>query len=220
MTETKQFTRFEKSQIINTAKVLKGFFAKKDSLEKKIKELKKEMLAVDEQQKRWEAPIMDLLGGHRLGEVVEYKKELQPSGKYATKISLRYPETVLPPVVTEPECPTHEFGNDFDEDRSADVDEDMQGEFAKVPAEHEPEQDSAGFSTKDGLQEGEPAELAEKVNNPNPTAEEREAMEQSWEEEKAQADQMIDAFAEGIDNAVNAVADTAGSEEDDPFFLG
>jgi hypothetical protein len=168
MTETKQFTRFEKSQVINTAKVLKGFFAKKESLQKKIDELKKEMLAVDEQQKRWEAPIMDLLGGHRLEEVVEYKKELQPSGKYATKISLRYPETVLPPVAAEPECPTHEFGNDFDEDRDADVDEDMPGEFAEAPAEQEPEQDSAGFSTEDGLQEGEPAKLAEKIAEDDP----------------------------------------------------
>lgn len=175
MTETKQFTRFEKSQIINTAKVLKGFFAKKDSLEKKIKELKQEMLAVDEQQKRWEAPIMDLLGGHRLEEVVEYKKELQPSGKYATKITLRYPETVLPPVAEEPECPNHDnCGSDFDIDkeavlaREADIDEDMPGNWEKVPEaaaeQKEPEYDSAGFSTEDGLQEGEPAELTEQVN--------------------------------------------------------
>ena len=91
MAETKQFTRFEKSQIINTAKVLKGFFAKKDSLEKKINELKQEMLAVDEQQKRWEAPIMDLLGGHRLEEVVEYKKELQP----AASMLRRFPCAIL-----------------------------------------------------------------------------------------------------------------------------
>lgn len=162
MAETKTFTRFEKSQIINTAKVLKGFFAKKDSLEKKINELRQEMLAIDEQQKRWEAPIMELLGGHRLEEVVEYKKELQASGKYATKINLRYPETVLPPVDAEPECPAHD-----EADREVDIDEDMPGHWEKLPEatteQEEPEYDSAGFSTEDGLQEGEPAELAEQV---------------------------------------------------------
>jgi hypothetical protein len=154
MAETKTFTRFEKSQIINTAKVLKGFFAKKDSLEKKINELRQEMLAIDEQQKRWEAPIMELLGGHRLEEVVEYKKELQASGKYATKINLRYPETVLPPVDAEPECPN--AGSDFDIDAGHVVPE-------ATTEQEEPENDSAGFNTEDGLQEGEPAELAEQV---------------------------------------------------------
>ena len=160
MNETKTFTRFEKSQIINTAKVLKGFFAKKDSLEKKINELRKEMLAIDEQQKRWEAPIMDLLGGHRLEEVVEYKRELQSNGKYATKIALRYPDSVLPPVTDEPECPVHE------EDTHADTTEFPAQEEPAAAAQTdptEPDYDSAGFSTEDGLQEGESPELMEQA---------------------------------------------------------
>lgn len=153
MSDNKTFTRFEKSQIMNTAKVLKGFFAKKDSLQKKINDLRAEISAIDEQQRRWEAPIMDLLQGHRIEEVVEYKRELTAAGKYTTKVSLRYPETVLPPETFEPECPSH-AGADFDIDK----------EPAAESQETVPEYDSAGFSTEDGLTEGEPAELAEQVN--------------------------------------------------------
>lgn len=152
MSDNKTFTRFEKSQIMNTAKVLKGFFAKKDSLQKKINDLRAEISAIDEQQRRWEAPIMDLLQGHRIEEVVEYKRELTAAGKYTTKVSLRYPETVLPPETFEPECPSH-AGADFDIDK----------ESVAEPQETVPEYDSAGFSTEDGLTEGEPEELAAQV---------------------------------------------------------
>ena len=48
----------------------------------------------------------------------------------------------------------------------------------------------------------------------------RKAAEQQWAEEKAQADQMIEAFAEGIDKAVNTAVDVASEDDDDnPFSI-
>lgn len=164
------FSRFEKSQIMNTAKVLKSFITKKMSIQRKIDELKQEIAGIDASQKKWEGPIMDLLHGHRIEDVVEYKQELTASGKYSTKVVFRYPDTILPPEnATEPECPSHEDAHD----REVDIDTDMPGHWEKLPEaatteEKEPEYDSAGFSSEDGLQEGEPAELAEAVNSEDP----------------------------------------------------
>lgn len=160
------FSRFERSQIMNTAKVLKSFVTKKNALQRKIDELKKEIAGIDATQQKWEGPIMDLLRGHRIEEVIEYKQELTSNGKYSTKCVFRYPDTILPPESTsEPECPSHEAAHT---DLDVDIDTDMPGHFEEVPEadtteESVPEQDSAGFSTEDGLQEGEPAELADPV---------------------------------------------------------
>ena len=172
MSENKTFTRFEKSQIMNTAKVLKNFIAKKATLQKKISELNEEIAAIDESQRRWEGPIMDLLQGHRIEDVIEYQRELQASGKYSTKIVFRYPDSILPPeekledeTYSAPSRPG--AGSDYDIDREPDIDTDMPGHWEKLPSEESvPEYDSAGFG-QDGLQEGEPAELAEKVENPD-----------------------------------------------------
>jgi len=148
------FSRFEKSQIMNTAKVLKSFVTKKAAIQRKIDELKQEIAGSDATQKKWEGPIMDLLRGHRIEDVVEYKQELTASGKYSTKVVFRYPDTILPPEnVAEPECPSHETAHDEPEPDTE---------------EKEPEYDSAGFSTEDGLAEGEPAEPAEVVNDDDP----------------------------------------------------
>lgn len=166
------FSRFEKSQIMNTAKVLKSFITKKLSIQRKIDELKQEIAGIDATQKKWEGPIMDLLHGHRIEDVVEYKQELTASGKYSTKVVFRYPETILPP---EPDSATAEAVQHeaVHEDREIDIDEDMPGHFEPLPEaatteEKEPEYDSAGFSSEDGLKEGEPAELAEAVNDEDP----------------------------------------------------
>lgn len=240
-------------------------FRKKSAvkLEKKLAALKGKVAAIDAEQALWEKIIIEKTG-HRAEEIFDFEITTSDTGKRSVKASFKYP-SVIPPVeiehdgvhhlmsadgdIIEPECPTHEFGSDFDKDREADVDEDMPGEFAELPlpeepaatdeddtpwedeavaaqtspTDNEPEYDSAGFNTEDGLAEGEPAELAEKVNNiPEPTDEEREAMEQQWAEEKAQADAMIDAFAEGIDTAMNSTVNTVSTEdeEEDPFFLG
>lgn len=263
---TQEINKIEKdfaaAQDEELQKMIEEFRKKSEAkLEKKLAALKGKVAAIDAEQALWEKIIIEKTG-YRAEEIFDFEITTSETGKKSVKASFKYPE-VIPPVeiehdgthyamsadgdIIEPECPTHEFGSDFDEDREADVDEDMPGEFTELPMpeepavtdeddtpwedeavaaqtspvdEQEPEYDSAGFSTEDGLQEGEPAELAEKVNNPEPTPEEREAMEQSWEEEKAQADQMIEAFAEGIDDAVNATANAADAEEEDPFFLG
>lgn len=165
------FSRFEKSQIMNTAKVLKSFITKKMSIQRKIHELEQEIAGIDATQKKWEGPIMDLLHGHRIEDVVEYKQELTASGKYSTKVVFRYPDTILPMENTaEPECPNHETAHD---DRDADINTDIPGHFEELPEnatteEKEPEYDSAGFSSEDGLAEGESAELAEVVNDEDP----------------------------------------------------
>lgn len=235
-------------------------FRKKSAvkLEKKLAVLKGKVAAIDAEQALWEKIIIEKTG-YRAEEIFDFEITTSDTGKKSVKASFKYPD-IIPPVeiehegthylldsdgdVIEPECPTHKFGNDFDEDREADVDEDMPGEFTELPMPEEPavtteddtpwndeaiaaqtspvdepEYDSAGFSTEDGLQEGEPAELAELVDNPEPTDEEREEMYQQWEEEKAQADQMIKAFAEGIDEAIDTAVDAASDNDEDPFSL-
>lgn len=171
MTQTKNYSRFEKSQIMNTAKVLKQFIVKKEGVQKKIDALKEEMNSIDDMQKKWEAPIMELLGGRRIEEVVEYRKELQSNGKYVTKIVFRYPDTIIPVENTH--------GDDEQTSHcGADIDEDMHGKYVPTPDDAEMAQ------LRDNMQEvdAEPAadsevsaeeavnQLWDEIDNPEPAA--------------------------------------------------
>lgn len=182
-------------------------------LEKRLEKLNEKIEEMDKQQQNWERPIIDATG-MRMESIFGYEIK-NDSGKNTLNVFFKYPETVVPEDFYnfEPECPTH-AGSDFDLD-AGNVEQGEPWTDEAVAAqtsatEEEPEYDSAGFSTEDGLQEGEPAELAEVVNQiPEPTDEERELLEQQWEEEKAEAE----------DSDAEETAEESEDLDDDPFFL-
>lgn len=178
-------TDFTAAQDEELQKMIEEFRTKSAAkLEKKLAALKGKVAAIDAEQALWEKIIIEKTG-YRAEEIFDFEITTSETGKRSVKASFKYPE-VIPPVeiehegvhyalntdgdVIEPECPTHEFGSDFDKDKEVLADE------------------------------------------------EREAMEQQWAEEKAQADQMIEAFAGETDAAINAVANPEGDDED-PFFV-
>lgn len=169
-------------------------------LEKKLATLNAKIAEMDAAQKPWEAIIIEKTG-HRLEDIFDYEVKTG-EGKSHVAVTFKYPATIVPPVAEapaepEPECPSHE-----DTDREADVDEDMPGEFTEVPEEKEPEYDSAGFSTEDGLTEGEPAELAEAVNAPAPS----------------ESDEHV--FGSDFDADVEAAESEENPFDEDSLFLG
>jgi len=178
-------------------------------LEKRLAKLNKTISDMDEVQKSWEKPIIDMTG-FRMEDMFDYEMKSGDDGSNRLVVSFKYPETVIPPVSElEPECPCHE-----DAEHDIDIDEDMScentavsdyEESAQPVDESEPEYDSAGFSAEDGLQEGEPAELAETI------AEE----EQSFE--LKDSDVIDHEFGNDFDEDVKV---DAADESDDPFFLG
>lgn len=251
---TKIENDFSAAQDEELQKMIAEFRAKSEArLEKKLASLKGKVAAIDAEQALWENIIIEKTG-HRAEEIFDFEITTSDTGKKSVKASFKYPDVLPPAGTAEPECPNHE-----DEDRDADIDEDMDGEFTELPMpeepaviaeddtpwddnavaaqtspiDDEPEYDSAGFSTEDGLQEGEPAKLAEQIaaeeiadisaimpEAGNDFDADREAAERQWAEEKAQADQMIEAFAEGIDEAVNTAVDVASEDDDDnPFSI-
>jgi hypothetical protein len=153
---------------MNTAKVLKQFIVKKEGVQKKINALQDEINSIDDMQKKWEAPIMELLGGRRIEDVVEYRKELQSNGKYATKIVFRYPETIVP--VEDTECEAEQSNH-----CGADIDEDMPGDYVPTPDEAEmtqlnnmPEAKAEPAADSEGSAEEAVNQLWDEIDNPEP----------------------------------------------------
>lgn len=231
MTNNIKFTALQKNLILSTARtIFKDFVGKKQklnerrekiiadnkiALDKKLAGVDTELQVIDGMQKKFEGNIIELLGGYRLEDVVNFEPVTSESGRTTMKVSFKYPETILPPTdeakdedvhadCAEPELTAE---NEFQpienpvEEREADIDEDMAGEFVPAP-ENEPEYDGAGFSTEDGLQEGEPAELAEQVNEPD-----LDEIEDMWNQTDGSAD------------AQAVQVDVAESDDDDPFGL-
>jgi hypothetical protein len=231
MTSNIKFTALQKNLILSTARtIFKDFVGKKQKLnerrekiiadnkvvlDKKLAVVDTELEVIDGMQKKFESNIIELLGGYRLEDVVNFEPVTSESGRTTMKCTFKYPDTILPPT-DETEEGVHadcaesapQAENEFQsienpvEERKADIDEDMAGEFVPTPEENEPEYDGAGFSTEDGLQEGEPAELAEQVNEPDP-----DEIEDMWNQ--------IDGSADAQANQV----DVAESDDDDPFGL-
>lgn len=206
----------------------------KARLEKKLAVLNKKIEEINAAQASIEKIIVDKTG-YGADDIFDY--EIVDSGSSKNvKVTFKYPD-VIPPVEIEHDGVHHLMDADGDVIEPEDAwddeavaaqtspteepeeapeelpmpEEPVAADEDDTPFDDEPEYDSAGFSTEDGLAEGEPAELAEQVNNiPEPTDEERELLEQQWQEEKEareQADAMLDAFAE---------QDLA---DDDPFDL-
>lgn len=183
-------------------------------LEKRLERLNKQIEDMDKAQRGWEQPIIDATG-RRAEDIFGYEMQSSTDGKNRLNVFFRYPDTVIPPT-SEPECPTHDEAENcevWDDEAVAAQTSEPKDEYkfeelptAEVPEPEIPEYDSAGFSTEDGLQEGEPAEL--EANILEPTDVERELLEQQWEEE------------EDEDEDIDETDDEPEDSDDDPFFLG
>jgi len=213
MTNNIKFTALQKNLILSTARtIFKDFVGKKQKLnerrekiiadnkvvlDKKLAVVDTELEVIDGMQKKFEGNIIELLGGYRLEDVVNFEPVTSESGRTTMKCTFKYPDTILPPTNEADEdvhadCaePAPQAENEFQsienpvEERKADIDEDMAGEFVPTP------------------EESEPAEPAEQINEPDP-----DEIEDMWNQ--------IDGSADAQANQV----DVAESDDDDPFGL-
>lgn len=213
MTNNIKFTALQKNLILSTARtIFKDFVGKKQKLnerrekiiadnkvvlDKKLAVVDTELEVIDGMQKKFEGNIIELLGGYRLEDVVNFEPVTSESGRTTMKCTFKYPDTILPPT-NEADEDVHadcaetapQAENEFQsienpvEERKADIDEDMAGEFVPTP------------------EESEPAETAEQINEPDP-----DEIEDMWN----QIDGSADAQAGQVD--------VAESDDDDPFGL-
>ena len=205
-------------------------------LEKRLEKLNVQIQEIDDVQKQWEKPIIDATG-HRMEEIFGYEMAPGEGGKNRLNVYFKYPETVLPPDV-EPECPNHEDADDSaeiwdDEAVAAQTSEPKEEPqavdelpTAKVPESEIPEYDSAGFSTEDGLAEGEPAELADKINDEHADEafehkqadeEAEELAESQWAEVPEELTKDLELGSELGEDEDEEAEET---DNDDPFFFG
>lgn len=213
MTNNIKFTALQKNLILSTARtIFKDFVGKKQKLnerrekiiadnkvvlDKKLAVVDTELEVIDGMQKKFEGNIIELLGGYRLEDVVNFEPVTSESGRTTMKCTFKYPDTILPPTNEADEdvhadCaePAPKAENEFQsienpvEERKADIDEGMAGEFVPTP------------------EESEPAEPAEQINEPDP-----DEIEDMWNQ--------IDGSADAQANQV----DVAESDDDDPFGL-
>lgn len=213
MTNNIKFTALQKNLILSTARtIFKDFVGKKQKLnerrekiiadnkvvlDKKLAVVDTELEVIDGMQKKFEGNIIELLGGYRLEDVVNFEPVTSESGRTTMKCTFKYPDTILPPTNEADEdvhadCaePAPQAENEFQsienpvEERKADIDEDMAGEFVPTP------------------EDSEPAEPSEQINEPDP-----DEIEDMWNQ--------IDGSADAQANQV----DVAESDDDDPFGL-
>ena len=103
----KEFSKYEIATIKRTAQNVSAMVTKKNKLKEKIEALQAEYNSLVEAQEQFEAPIKGWTGGYGTEDLVE--KVVKDSGKNdekgqpikTVKFVLKYPETVIPPAVTE-----------------------------------------------------------------------------------------------------------------------
>lgn len=107
--EKKEFSKFQIAQLKRTAQNVEQSVKRKNRLEKQILELSKEYKQAQQEIEAWQAPIKNAFCGYTTEELVE--SVTTETGKFdkngkpikMTKFVLKYPETVIPPVVIESE---------------------------------------------------------------------------------------------------------------------
>lgn len=229
MTNSIKFTSLQKQLILSTARTIFGDFIKKKNvlkarrekivadakaaLDKKLESVDADLMVIEESQKGFEANMIQMLGGHRLEDVVNFEPVTSESGRTSLKVSFKYPDTILPPCTdeiaedesTSSKEPEMQAENEFKpvenptEDRKADIDEDMTGEY--VPTPEDAEAVEAAVTEPEAAWEDE-AVAAQTSPVAEPDAEEIDDM---WDQ---------------LDGAKEAVAEaTSAVDDDDPFGL-
>lgn len=103
--EQKEFSKFQIAQLKRTAQNVEQSVKRKNKLEKQIIELSQEYKQAKEEIDAWQAPIKAVFHGHTTEELVESVTtdtgKLDKNGKpiKVTKFVLKYPDTIVPPVV-------------------------------------------------------------------------------------------------------------------------
>lgn len=107
--EQKEFSKFQIAQLKRTAQNVEQSVKRKNKLEKQIIELSQEYKQAKEEIDAWQAPIKAVFHGHTTEELVESVTtdtgKLDKNGKpiKVTKFVLKYPDTIIPPVVEDAE---------------------------------------------------------------------------------------------------------------------
>lgn len=107
--EQKEFSKFQIAQLKRTAQNVEQSVKRKNKLEKQIIELSQEYKQAKEEIDAWQAPIKAVFHGHTTEELVESVTtdtgKLDKNGKpiKVTKFVLKYPDTIVPPVVEDAE---------------------------------------------------------------------------------------------------------------------
>lgn len=107
--EQKEFSKFQIAQLKRTAQNVEQSVKRKNKLEKQIIELSQEYKQAKEEIDAWQAPIKAVFHGHTTEELVE--SVTTDTGKFdkngkpikVTKFVLKYPDTIIPPVVENAE---------------------------------------------------------------------------------------------------------------------
>lgn len=107
--EQKEFSKFQIAQLKRTAQNVEQSVKRKNKLEKQIIELSQEYKQAKEEIDAWQAPIKAVFHGHTTEELVESVTtdtgKVDKNGKpiKVTKFVLKYPDTIIPPVVEDAE---------------------------------------------------------------------------------------------------------------------
>ena len=107
--EQKEFSKFQIAQLKRTAQNVEQSVKRKNKLEKQIIELSQEYKQAKEEIDAWQAPIKAVFHGHTTEELVKSVTtdtgKLDKNGKpiKVTKFVLKYPDTIVPPVVEDAE---------------------------------------------------------------------------------------------------------------------
>lgn len=108
--EQKEFSKFQIAQLKRTAQNVEQSVKRKNKLEKQIIELSQEYKQAKEEIDAWQAPIKAVFHGHTTEELVESVTtdtgKVDKNGKpiKVTKFVLKYPDTIIPPVVENAEA--------------------------------------------------------------------------------------------------------------------
>lgn len=103
----KELSKFEIAAIKRTAQNVNSMVTKKTKLKEKINALQAEYDQLEEAQEQFEAPIRKMTDGYGTEDLVEKVIEdtgkLDKSGKpiKLAKYILRYPDTIIPPIMNE-----------------------------------------------------------------------------------------------------------------------
>ena len=103
----KELSKFEIAAIKRTAQNVNSMVTKKTKLKEKINALQAEYDQLEEAQEQFEAPIRKMTDGYGTEDLVEKVIEdtgkLDKSGKTIklAKYILRYPDTIIPPIMNE-----------------------------------------------------------------------------------------------------------------------
>ena len=105
MENKKEFSKFEIATIKRTAQSVNPMVTRKNKIIEQVTELQKEWDTLNATQNQYEEAIRNMTGGYTtedlVTKVIETTSAVDKNGKpiKVTKYVLKYPDTIIPPVV-------------------------------------------------------------------------------------------------------------------------